>query len=1013
MVKMLEVFASVETTTVSLVVTGTPGGAGVGVAYNTASSNVDLANTSAGVPIEYKVGTGSWLRLMPMESIDIPIDLSASTVALRRVTYDGGEASALLVIDSVPVLLSSENGLPIGGPGGGGGGGGVNSVSVTGPLTKTGPASAPTISLPAATTAQAGHMTASQVSSLTAAATAAAAAAAAISGAGTPSGLATLGSDGLLAVAQRPPSSGGSSATYTNLLQTSVTTSNVLANITAGAAITCPAYVCNGVIATNNTNTVVEYQRAAAGGFYPIRPFETKFIWGITDASQIGFRRADYASSVASAAVAIDLDYVNSTETVGTVSHISATPSTNAGYTSAGGGACAAVDIFNSGPVDFFLKIFGVAQAFATISGTSLTRISLASGYIAIGQTITGSGVTAGTTVTGYTNGTDDGVHYEVSVSQTVGTSTFMTFAGGAPRLFKRGEVLRVNGIINSANIAASNPRGIPGSYHIERFGAAPSLPTRRFVVADNIGADAVMFQRDTAFGSVESSATLCDSIPMSKFKSTGINLALFTDSASTLVTSTAAVASADAALDTQVPMTTLTNSVVQVTATAAGTITCAPVNVPLNPVDVTGCDIHVRHLLLSGTTTQFYVDLFSTGSPSSLGNDYHRISYSQQNGHVDGRGRGATSRPIESAAAIGAGANLSAITFAVVRTISTIGSVVNPQFIKAVKKASASAKVIFTVDDYKPGAMTSAANLLGAVGYVGVCYPSAGSSMNGGYSSTATGYEALASLQSMGWQIACQDWNLEPGTNLDAAGWIAQQKKNLNSGIAMGFDPEGLRDGSAYGGGTYFQGTYYRNFHRVMASSRQFNNGSPTLGATFAGYIVGTTLTLTSAASGTIAAGAVLVADNSTGISDDQKIGALLTGTGGAIGATYSVTVSGNVGDSGSPVNFASDSTTPFNYVNTNPPGDPYAIMALNWDGSFSMANELAVYAKFKLHLDQAIAAKGLAVYATHTGWDVAVTTSQLKGMAHFLKYCKRKEALGLVENTTFMRLRQKQAAQ
>lgn len=886
----------------------------------------------------------------------------------------------------------------------GGGGGGVSSISVLSPLNKAGTASVPILSIPAATTAQAGYLTTAQVSALTATS-------AALAALGTPNNGATLGSDGLLALAQRPPSS-SSSATYTNLLQTSVTTSNVLANINAGAAITCPAYACNGVIATNNTNTTVEYQRLAAGGFYPIRPFETKFIWGITDASQIGFRRTDYATSVASAAVAIDLDYVNSTESIGAVSHFSAAPSTNAGYTSAGASPCGAVDIFNSGPTDFYLKLFGAAQVFATISGTSLTRVSLASGYIAIGQTISGSGVTAGTTVTGYTNGSDDGIHYEVSISQTVSTSTFMTMTGGAPRLFKRGEVLRVNGIISTGNIAASNPRGIPGSYHIEKFGSAPSLPTRRYVVADNIGADAVMFQRDTAFGAVESSATLCDSIPMTRFKSTGINLALFTDTASAIVTSTAAVSAADGALVTEVPMTTLTNSVVQVTATAAGTITCAPVNVPLSPVDVTGCDIHVRHLLLSGSTTQFYVDLFSTGSPSSLGSDYHRISYTQSAGHVDGKGRGATSRPIESAAAVGAGANLSAITFAVVRTISTIGSVVSPQFIKAVKKVSSTAKVIFTVDDYKVGAMTGAANLLGAVGYVGVCYPSAGSSMGAGYSSTATGYEALASLQAMGWQIACQDWNLEPSVNLDAAGWIAQQKKNMNSGIAMGFDPEGLRDGSAYGGGTYFQGAYSRYFHRVMASSRLFTNGSSTMGGSFSGYIVGTTLTLTSASATNIANGAILVADNATGISDDQKIGALLSGTANAIGATYSVTVSGNVGDAGTPVAFATDSTTPFNYANTNPPGDPYAISALNWDGSFPMTNELQVYAKLKLHLDQAISAKGIAVYATHNGWDVSITSAQLKGMAHFLKYCKRKEALGLVENTTFMRLRQKQAA-
>ena len=61
-------------------------------------------------------------------------------------------------------------------------------------------------------------------------------------------------------------------------------------------------------------------------------------------------------------------------------------------------------------------------------AGTTLTVSAVASGYLAIGQTITGSGVTTGTEITTFVSGTPGGIGvYTVSKSQLVATAEAMT----------------------------------------------------------------------------------------------------------------------------------------------------------------------------------------------------------------------------------------------------------------------------------------------------------------------------------------------------------------------------------------------------------------------------------------------------------------------------------------------------------------------------------------------------------------------------------------------------------
>ena len=69
------------------------------------------------------------------------------------------------------------------------------------------------------------------------------------------------------------------------------------------------------------------------------------------------------------------------------------------------------------------------ASVTGSISGTTLTVTAVASGTLAINQTISGTGITAGTTITSLGTGTGGTGTYNVSVSQTV-ASTTVTAAG-------------------------------------------------------------------------------------------------------------------------------------------------------------------------------------------------------------------------------------------------------------------------------------------------------------------------------------------------------------------------------------------------------------------------------------------------------------------------------------------------------------------------------------------------------------------------------------------------------
>ena len=105
-----------------------------------------------------------------------------------------------------------------------------------------------------------------------------------------------------------------------------------------------------------------------------------------------------------------------------------------------------------------FSSQYGFAVYTASISGTTMTVSATSSGTIAVGQTISGTGVTAGTTITALGTGTGGTGTYTVSVSQTV-ASTTVTSSSAAVVTFSN--LVLSEGTALQFNATSSMPTGL------------------------------------------------------------------------------------------------------------------------------------------------------------------------------------------------------------------------------------------------------------------------------------------------------------------------------------------------------------------------------------------------------------------------------------------------------------------------------------------------------------------------------------------------------------------------
>jgi hypothetical protein len=145
----------------------------------------------------------------------------------------------------------------------------------------------------------------------------------------------------------------------------------------------------------------------------------------------------------------------------------------NIGDTVSGTGVTAGTTI--TGFTEKFLGTGSIGfQATGSISGTTLNIIGVVGGIISVGDTITGAGITAGTTITGLGSGSGSTGTYTVNTSQTVtfvtinGSSTVLNVTAAVSGALVVGDFLSGQGVLTNTKIATfSTGTGGVGKYTI------------------------------------------------------------------------------------------------------------------------------------------------------------------------------------------------------------------------------------------------------------------------------------------------------------------------------------------------------------------------------------------------------------------------------------------------------------------------------------------------------------------------------------------------------------------
>jgi hypothetical protein len=196
-----------------------------------------------------------------------------------------------------------------------------------------------------------------------------------------------------------------------------------------------------------------------------------KFIIGAggTDASVTGTAGASVTGSISGTTLTVSA-VANGTIAVGDiVSHPSILETATISGLGTGTGGTGTYTLTYTGSTSSFV---------GSISGTTMTVTEIVSGSIIIGQVITGTNVTAGTTVTSQISGTTGGVGtYTVSVSQTTGTlasvtasisGTTLTVTAVASGALAVGQVITGTGVAAGTKITAlGTGTGGTGTYTV------------------------------------------------------------------------------------------------------------------------------------------------------------------------------------------------------------------------------------------------------------------------------------------------------------------------------------------------------------------------------------------------------------------------------------------------------------------------------------------------------------------------------------------------------------------
>lgn len=170
-------------------------------------------------------------------------------------------------------------------------------------------------------------------------------------------------------------SGGGSSGSVSAFPSaSSVTAVSLTTSATGANFVTFASTACKGLDVVNTTGTDLEYQRNGTGSSYiRIAAGATRYIIGITDASQIGIRRFDQSNTqVTLSAEAVVPATSSSLPVASSVSIVAITTSaTGATYVAFGSNTCSALEIINTSAADIEYQRGGSGTSVKIVAGSS------------------------------------------------------------------------------------------------------------------------------------------------------------------------------------------------------------------------------------------------------------------------------------------------------------------------------------------------------------------------------------------------------------------------------------------------------------------------------------------------------------------------------------------------------------------------------------------------------------------------------------------------------------------
>ncbi|MFN3675820.1 MAG: hypothetical protein ACK4TC_07545 [Sphingomonas pseudosanguinis] len=228
-----------------------------------------------------------------------------------------------------------------------------------------------------------------------------------------------------------------------------------------------------------------------------------------------------------------------------------------------------------------------------------------------------------------------------------------------------------------------------------------------------------------------------------------------------------------------------------------------------------------------------YKVRLYSTGSPSSPGANYHEFNFSGliREGQKDKEQRwGSFVVPVSQFVAVGTGADLTAVTWAMVtmQANSSTGLTIAVGNVELVANGLNKAKMIISFDDQFPNTIAYASRAMARYGFRGVLYVSP--AVDTGRTNKLTIAQLKNLHDNLGWQIASQAWSTENNVGAGGIDVISGDQRTVEMAKLRNWqNAMGLSGGST---GSYFSNVgstdmvAYPMFRQAFRSMRAYYFG-------------------------------------------------------------------------------------------------------------------------------------------------------------------------------------------